>query len=49
MPNVPNWPKYDSYGRQTIHWQESGVDVITDDYRQEEMNYLNELGDSLRI
>ncbi|RDW60637.1 carboxylic ester hydrolase-37 [Coleophoma cylindrospora] len=49
MASVPTWPEYNSTSRETIRWQESGVDVIVDDYRQEQMNYLNEIGDYLRI
>lgn len=49
MADVPNWPQWDSEGKQTIHFQESGVDVVTDAYREEQMDYINEIGDSLRI
>lgn len=49
MANVPDWPQYDDEQKSTMHWQETGVEIIADDYRQEAMAYLNEIGDSLRI
>jgi acetylcholinesterase len=50
MDDVPNWSQYDSSSRQTMNWKEEGdIKVITDDYREEQMNYLSEIGDSIRI
>lgn len=46
---LPNWPQWDSADLQTMHFQESGPELIKDDYRSEEMAYINEIGDTLRI
>ena len=46
---LPHWPQYDQQTKQMFHFQESGPDIITDDYRAEAMNYINEIGDSIRI
>ncbi|EQB56435.1 hypothetical protein CGLO_03570 [Colletotrichum gloeosporioides Cg-14] len=49
MTDVPTWPQYDSSSKSTMLWSESGADVVADDYREEAIAYLNEIGDSLRI
>lgn len=50
LDDVPEWPQYDSASRQTMNWKEEGdAAIITDNYRQEQMQWLNDNGDSLRI
>ena len=49
LKNAPHWPQYETDSKKLYHFQETGLDVITDDYRQEQMNYINEIGDNLRI
>ena len=50
LQDVPNWPQYDSSKRQAMSWKEEGdVTVITDNFRSEGIDYLNEIKDSLRI
>ncbi|OBR12533.1 Carboxylic ester hydrolase [Colletotrichum higginsianum IMI 349063] len=49
MEDVPAWPQYDSASRSTMLWRESGAEIVADDYREEAIAYLNEIGDSLRI
>ncbi|KXH32332.1 sterol esterase carbohydrate esterase family CE10 [Colletotrichum simmondsii] len=49
MSDVPTWPQYESTSRSTILWGEAGAEIVADDYREEAIAYLNEIGDSLRI
>lgn len=49
MEGIPTWPQYEGEGRQTMLWKENGVDVVKDDWREEGMEFLNEIGDVLRI
>ena len=47
--DLPHWPTYNENEKQTIHFVEGSVDVITDNYREKQMEYINEISDSLRI
>lgn len=49
MNDMPHWPQYNYESRETIHFVEGNVDVIKDDYREEQMDYINQIGDFLRI
>jgi hypothetical protein len=52
MEDVPEWPRWDddaSAGKATMRFRESGVDVVRDDYRAVQMDYINEIGDDLRV
>jgi hypothetical protein len=47
--DIPQWPQWDATNLDTMHFKEEGLELIKDDYRAEGMNYINEIGDSLRI
>jgi len=50
LKDVPEWPQYDSARRQTMNWKEEGsVTIISDDFREEGMEWMNENADSLRL
>lgn len=46
---IPEWPQWDSASLETMHFQEEGLGLITDDYRKEGMDYINGIKDFLRI
>ncbi|KAH0593279.1 hypothetical protein MHUMG1_09001 [Metarhizium humberi] len=49
MDGLPNWPQWDGQNKKTMRFRERGPDIMTDDYREMGINYINEIGDSLRI
>lgn len=46
---IPEWPRYDTKSKSSYQFRESGPRVIADTYREEAMEYINSIGDSLRI
>jgi acetylcholinesterase len=46
---IPNWPQWDSGNLETMHFQEEGLELITDNYRKEGMDYINQIKDNIRI
>lgn len=46
---IPTWPEWDSEALETMHFREEGLELVTDDYRKEGMDYINEIKDSIRI
>lgn len=49
LENLPHWPQYDKKSKKMYHFQEAGVDIITDDYRQAGMDYFNNNPDAFRL
>lgn len=47
--NIPNWPQYDRTAKKSYQFRESGPKIITDDYRQEAMDFMNNNADTLRV
>lgn len=47
--DIPHWPQWDAESKQMYHFQESGPDVMTDTYREEQMGFINEIANTLRI
>ncbi|KAF2756378.1 carotenoid ester lipase [Pseudovirgaria hyperparasitica] len=47
--DIPYWPQWTGKGRETYHFLESGPGVIRDDYRVEQMEYINAHPDSFLI
>lgn len=47
--SIPNWPQWSRGGVETYHFLESGPEVIKDDYRVEQMEYINRNADAFRI
>ena len=49
LSGLPHWPTYEPESLQTMHFVEGDVDLVTDDYRKEQMDYINEISDAVRI
>lgn len=41
LKDLPYWPKWDSDKKAMFRYKEDGPDIITDNYREEAMNYIN--------
>jgi acetylcholinesterase len=48
LSDLPYWPEYNSSSRETIHLVEGNAGIIKDDFREEQIAYINQIGDFLR-
>ncbi|KAF7193480.1 putative secreted lipase [Pseudocercospora fuligena] len=47
--DIPAWPQWDAYGKAAMRFQEQGVEVVRDDYREAQMGFLNWIADWIRL
>ena len=49
LAGLPNWPQWDPNGKAMFRYKESGPDIIKDDYRETQMRFINDNGDTYVI
>ena len=45
LKNLPHWPTWDPKSKARFRYNESGCTIIKDDFREEQMRFVNERAD----